>query len=138
MKDRIAEIADLLLGAAYADQQLHGHETQAVRRLLSDVLEEGVLPGELEKRISSFKPESFDLAATAAVFKGDSAASKRRLLELVVAVHEADEELDLDEDDYVKRLAAALGLPASAYADLTLDIEIDDLRSGLESVRRGG
>ncbi|MDZ4695518.1 MAG: TerB family tellurite resistance protein [Deltaproteobacteria bacterium] len=137
MKDRIEQVADLLLGAAYADENLDGYEREAVLDLLSDVLGEDELPDALEKRVEEFDPDAFDLRATVSVFKNDSDATKRKLLELVVAVHEADQELDLSEDEYVKDLALALGLPEKAYADLTLDIEIEDLQADLAAVRKG-
>jgi uncharacterized tellurite resistance protein B-like protein len=138
MKDRIALVADLLMGAAHADKTLHGHEASAVRQLLEELMDDEDLPADVDKRLSGFKAATFDLAKTAEAFKGDSVETKRRLLELVAAVHESDEELDIDEDEFLRKLGAALGVPASAFEDLTLDFEVDELREGLETIRRGG
>jgi len=37
-------------------------------------------------------------------------------------VHDADDELDLDEHGYLLAVGEALGLPREAYSDLTLEI----------------
>jgi len=129
--ERVELIADLLMGAAYADGQLQGEEAAAVRRLLGVLLETAVLPGQLESRIRAFTPQVFSLEATAEPFRGDSTANKRRLLELVAAVHEADGELDLDEDEYLKRLASALGMADAELRDLALSVDVTELRDNL-------
>jgi len=136
LPDRILPLCDLLLGAAHADQQLQDRERQEVRELLAE-LTGAALTKELEHRIEAFDPARFDLAATAAEFRGDPEEDRRRLLSLVAAVHDADDELDLAEDDYLRALAGALDLPASALAGLTLEIEVEELRGSLDQVRKG-
>lgn len=136
LPDRILPLCDLLLGAAHADQQYKDRERDEVRGLLEDLTGAAPTP-ELEERIARFDPARFDLAAVAAEFRGDPADDRRRLLFLVAAVHDADEELDFAEDEFLRALGAALDLPASALAGLTLDVEIDDLRADLAKVRRG-
>jgi hypothetical protein len=54
----------------------------------------------------------------------------------VAAINDADDELDLAEDDYLRALAAALDLPASALEGLALDIEIEELREDFARVRK--
>jgi uncharacterized tellurite resistance protein B-like protein len=138
MKDRITLVADLLMAGAHADQQLTGEEKAVVRHLLRDILKVGTLPPDLDARIEGFDPATFDLGQAAATFAGDSPENKRRLLELVSAVHAADSEYDLAEDDFVRRLGAALGLDESSYRDLTATIvEEADLPADLEKVRQG-
>jgi hypothetical protein len=133
MKDRIALVADILMAAAHADAHLHGEEKSAVRRLLRQVLGDAV-PMDLDFRIDEFDPGSFDLGEVGAAFVGDPPENKRRLLELVSAVHGADEEYDLREDEFVRQLGAAIGLPEETYRDLAATVieEID-----LEPLRRG-
>jgi uncharacterized tellurite resistance protein B-like protein len=132
--DRIAVITDLLLGAAYADSELRGDETAAVRALLEELLGEE-LPEAVDHRIDSFDPAKFDVAASANAFAADAAVSKRRLLELVAQVSEADGELALAEDDYLRKLAAALSLSADDIDDLVLDYEVEELRGALDELR---
>jgi uncharacterized tellurite resistance protein B-like protein len=136
MGDRILEIVDLLLGAAHADRQFRAEEEASVRRLLADVLGVAEVPLDVEARIAVFTVEGFDLAATAAAFADDSEAEKRKLLELVAAVRDSDEEIDLDEDAYLRSLAQALGLPAAAFADLTLDVQVEELRESVATLRK--
>jgi len=138
IKDRIMVITDLLLGAAYADQKLAGKEEEAVRKLLGELLESPKLPDDVDKRIKTFPAGSFDLAKTAADFGKDPPIKKRKLLELVSAVNDADDEVDLDEDEYLVKLAKALGMKRDEYADLTLDVHVEDLKKTLGDLRKGG
>jgi hypothetical protein len=135
LPDRILPLCDLLLGAAYADAVFKDREREEVREMLAD-LSGAKLTTELEQRIANFDPKKFDLAKTAAEFKDDDADDKRRLLFLVAAINDADEEVDMAEDDYLRALAAALALPASALAGLTVDVEIEDLRDSLTKIRK--
>ena len=134
--DRIVPICEILLGAAYADGRLDQREQDTVRELLAD-LTGGTLPPEVEKRIKSFDPKRFNVKAAATPFKGDPVDDKKRLLYLVAAVHEADEELDLAEDAFMKSLGEALALPAKELADLTLVVEEEVLRASLTNIRKG-
>ncbi len=136
LPDRLAPICDLLLGAAYADDVFKDREREEVRGMLED-LSGGKLSGELESQIAKFDPKNFDLARTAGAFKTDSADDKRRLLFLVAAINEADDEIDFAEDQYLRDLCKALGLPDEALAGLTIDVEIEDMRDDFEKVRRG-
>lgn len=131
--DRIMVLTDLLLGAVHADGSVEGSEEAAVRKLLGE-LHGGALPEGVEARIKGFDAKHFDLAAAARDFAADEPVKKRRLLELVAAVRDADDVIDLAEDDYMVRLATALGMKKSEYADLTLEIE--ELREAFEDVRK--
>ena len=133
--DRILPLCDLLLGAAYADEHLDDKERDEVRALLEELA--GELPTEVEVKIASFDPKQFDLAASAAEFKSDSEDDRKKLLFLVSAVIEADEEIDFSEDDYLRALATALGLPSSALAGLTVDVETEELKQTFQQVRKG-
>ena len=128
--DRAQALCDLLLGAAYADDHFHQNEKDFVRAHLV-ALCGGELPRELAARIDSFDRESFDIARAAAVFAGESKQAKRDLLELIAALHDTDEELDLAEDDYLRDLAKALDAEDS-LAGLALDYETHKLRPSLE------
>ena len=56
---------------------------------------------------------------------------------LVSAVIESDEEIDFSEDDYLRNLATALGLPKSALDGLTVDVETEELKETFQAVRKG-
>jgi uncharacterized tellurite resistance protein B-like protein len=134
--DRILPLCDILLGAAHADARFEDRERDEIREMLAD-LAGAKLPPDVEARIAAFDPGTFDLAKTAAAFKADDADERRRLLFLVAAVNDADDELDLDEDAYLRALAAALELPASALEGLALEVEIEDLRADFAKIRKG-
>ena len=56
---------------------------------------------------------------------------------LASAVIESDDEIDFAEDDYLRALAQALALPASALAGLTVDVETEELKQTFQQVRKG-
>jgi uncharacterized tellurite resistance protein B-like protein len=136
LPDRIVPLCDLLLGAAYADKQFKAREREEVRELLAD-LSGAKLSTELENRIAKFDPKTFDLAKTAAEFKTGDPDDRRRVLFLVAAINDADDEVDFAEDEYLRALAAALDLPASALQGLTVEIEVEELREDFAKVRKG-
>jgi uncharacterized tellurite resistance protein B-like protein len=128
----VENLADLLMGAAYADNNLDGREKATVRTKLADLLEVAEIPDELSDRIEGFDPKTFDLETSAALLATEGAELAREVLELVAAVNDADEELDLDEDKYLRDLAKALGVAESEYSDLKLEIvSVEDLREDL-------
>lgn len=134
--DRILPLSELLLGAAYADKELKDQERDEVRTLLQGLA--GDLPPEVDEKIKSFDPAKFDLKASAAIFKGDSEDDRKKLLFLVAAVNEADDELDFAEDDYLKDLAAALDLPKTALEGLTMEVETEELKESFQAVVKKG
>lgn len=133
--DRIFPMCELLLGAAYADAELHPRETTEIRALLVEMA--GELRVEVEACIASFEPAKFDLASVAGYFKDDSEQDRRKLLLLASTVVESDDSIDFAENDYLRRLAEALALPVSALDGLVVDIEIEEVRETFESVRTG-
>jgi uncharacterized membrane protein YebE (DUF533 family) len=134
--DRLLPICDLLMAAAHADGRLDQREAEVVRELLADLIA-GDLPAAVDARIAGFDPRGFDLAAAAAAFRGDPLDERKRLLYLVDAVQEADDELDLAESSFLAALARALEVPADAVAGLTLEVEVEELKQALATARRG-
>jgi len=128
MKRRPDKVADLLMGAALADRHLDGRELDTVRTLLRRAMGRPSLPEWLVWRLDDFKPEHLDVTEAVAKLGLDSDDTKRKLLELIVAVHESDETWDLSEDAYLREVASALGLAAADYADLTVgELEIESI-----------
>ena len=136
LDDRIGPICDLLMGAAYADKEFKDREREEVREMLADLSGTKLTP-ELEDRIKNFDTKGFDLTKTAAAFKDDTEDERRRLLFLVAAINDADEEIDFAEDEYLRSLATALALPASALQGMTIDVEVEELREDFQKVRKG-
>lgn len=134
--DRILPLCDLLLGAAYADGRLEKVEQETVRDTLVDLMGQE-LPEQVEAWINGFDPETFNMADSAAAFVDDSEGDRKKILLLVEAIHEADDELDLAEDAYLQQLAAALGMPDGTLRGMSGHFELEELRQGLEVVRKG-
>ena len=124
------------MGAAYADKELKDREREEVREMLADLSGSKLTP-ELEDRIKNFDTNAFDLDKTAATFKSDTEDERRKLLFLVAAINDADEEVDFAEDEYLRALAKALDLPASALQGMTIDVEVEELREDFQKVRKG-
>jgi uncharacterized tellurite resistance protein B-like protein len=132
--DRILPLCELLLGAAYADEELREQEKDEVRALVKDL--SGSVPAEVDERIKTFDPKQFDLAKAVLPFAEDSEDDRRKLLILVSAINEADEEIDLREDEYLRALAKALSLPDKALEGLVIDVEAEELEELFERARR--
>lgn len=137
VRDRILILTDLFMGALWADDEFSEDEQKAVRELLADLLlvTPQTLPAQVEDRIVNFDPLAFDLDAAAGDFAADPPMAKRRLLELVGRMVDADGVVDMKEDEYLRRLAALLGMNYDEYSDLVLDYEIDELRDSFEQLR---
>ncbi len=135
MDDRIEEITLLLLGAAYADGHFHDVERKTLTELLGKLLG-AELPQELTQRIEAFTPGSFDAAACARQFANDPEDNKHKLLELIAAVHESDDEYDFAEDEYVHVVASAMDLSREALSRFTLDYEVEHLKDDLKVLRK--
>ncbi len=138
MKDRLPLVADLLMEAAYADEKLEGDEKEAVKRLLREVLDVPTLPMDVDFRIDEFDPKRYDRTATLAAFAGDATHLKRRLLELVAAVHISDGEIDFAEDAHLRAIGDGLGLKPEDFKELVVDVvEEIDVGEDLEHLRFG-
>lgn len=139
VRDRIGVIVDLLMGALSCDGTIIGEEDRAARKLLGELLlvPQDQLPPEVEERIQSFRLIDFDMDVVVADFLADPPMKKRRLLELIAKMVDADGEHDLREDDFIRDLARALGMQPSEYDDLVLLIEVQELDADgrLQSMR---
>jgi uncharacterized tellurite resistance protein B-like protein len=135
MSDRIASITNLLLGAAYADNEFHEREKTAITKLLGDLVDGDSLPEEVTEQIEKFDSGAFDLEAVAGEFVSDSVEDKLKLIELIGAIHEADDEFDFAEDDYIREVGIALEIETGTIEKMTLDYEIEELKSDLKKLR---
>lgn len=131
MIDHIDTFADLLLGAAYADKRLEGREVDTIRALLERAADQSPLSAGLEARIKAFNPAKHDARGAAATLWFLSSVDKRTVVDLVAKVTEADGEIDLAEDDYLRKVALGLGLSDAEIAEITIQIIEDDELDGL-------
>jgi uncharacterized membrane protein YebE (DUF533 family) len=136
--DRTLSLCDLLMGAAYSDGQLADEEKAAILAQLA-WLAGGTLPPGVDAQIAAFHPWRFDITAAAAPFRADPEADRRKILVLAAAIIDADAEVNFFEDAYLRALAAALALPDSALAGLTVEVEAEpeELQRTFAAVRTG-
>jgi uncharacterized tellurite resistance protein B-like protein len=128
LKDHIDTITDLMLGAAYADKRLEGKELDAIGNMLCHLLGVSALPDAQKARIKAFNPAKHDAVAAAKSLGPLDDEERRKVLDLVASVNDSDDELDLDEDAYLRKVAKGLGVPDDELGDLALEIlEEDDL-----------
>jgi len=132
--DRIYPLCELLLGAAYADGELQAQEATEIRALLIELAGESRV--EVEACIASFEPAAFELGSVIGYFRDDPEEQREKLLLLASKVVDADDVVDFGENEYLRALATALALPASALAGLAIDIEAEEIQDTFEAVRR--
>ncbi len=132
MATRTELIADLLMGAAHADPAQTVTPYDLVCVALKQVMGAAYILSAIEGRLQAFDVSSFDMVATVGELAIDDESEKRQLLELIVAVHDADQTIALDRDAYLRAVAEALGLAPEDYADLTVDV-LDARDSLIES-----
>ncbi len=135
MEDRVEAVCDLLMGAAYADENLHEKEKQVVEAYLKELMPDGEITPELRTRIDSFAPASFDLDKVVGVFASDGKNDRKKLLDVVASVHSADGEFDFAEDDYLHSVAKALSLDEDDSKEHALVYEVETLKGYLATLR---
>ena len=123
--DQLPALTDILMAGAYADDNLDGREVKTVRKMLVDAMKDAdELPDELQDRIERFRPGEFDLeVAVARLGKLDS-VHRRAVLEMLADLSEADDEIDMQEDEFLRQVAAELGAKDTELKGLTVEIEI--------------
>ncbi len=131
MKEHIDTITDLLLGAAYADKRLEGDELSAITKMVCKLLSVDDLPAAQSAQISGFNPAKFDVAGAGAALSSLTDADKTKVLELIASVNESDEVIDFDEDAYLRKVAAALGLGEEVIGEHTIEILSEDDIDGM-------
>lgn len=126
VRERIHTITELLCAAIYSDGTMMGEEDTEARRVLADLLltTPDELPAEVDEHIREFSIIEFDLDDAVREFMADPPMKKRRLLELVTKMVDADGEVDLREDQFVRDLAETLKMDHDEYEDLVLEIEV--------------
>lgn len=118
---QIEHVADILNAAAHADGEAHLHEGRALREVVTE-LAGGTLSDALAARIQGFDPAKFDFKAAGAALELSTSEARKSLLGLVARVTESDDVHDLDESDFIVKVAQAIGADASEYEGLTVSL----------------
>src|SRR5262249_32722499 len=102
-------------------------EKEKIRALLAKLHGKTKLPDAVEARFKGFSPAAFDLEVAGKRLAG-LGDERRLVLEMIAAVTESDEEIDLAEDLYLRRAATAMGMDEQEFRDLVIEIsEVDEL-----------
>ncbi|MGH1340454.1 MAG: TerB family tellurite resistance protein [Nannocystales bacterium] len=131
MKEHIATITDLLLGAAYADKRLEGDELRAITNMVCKLLGVDELPEAQQDQLKAFNPAKFEVSAASSSLASLGEDDKKRVLELVASINESDDVIDFDEDAYLRKVATGLGVDDSVIAEHTIEILSDEDLDGM-------
>ncbi len=133
-RDRLIPLCEILLGAAYADHELHDDERAGVDAMLVELA--GERTAEVDACIASFDPHTFDVEASVAAFERDAEEDKRKVVLLASRIVEADGVIDLAENEYLSTLASLLKLPQEALDGVVFDVAIEEAQETFAAVRR--
>lgn len=123
--DLLPHLTDVLMAGAHADEQLDGREVETVEKLLVGLIKDAdALPEGLAKRIKEFDVESFNLKRTIYALGDLTTDQRRAVLEMLADLAEADEEIDMAEDEFLREVAEAMGSDPSELEGLTVEIEL--------------
>ena len=113
---QLIAIAELMLGAAHADDNVSWSERSAIAKALSDFVG-GQLPDQVKACVQDFDPASFEMSAAVARLDVSTGHNRRELLGLVSRVVDADAELVPKERHYLERVASAIGADGKELAE---------------------
>lgn len=120
--EQLKALAELLIGAAYADDDYDGHEAESIGDILRSLVPDGELPMEITGHLAMFDIDTFALGDACTRLGLQDATERRAILRLISEVTHADDVLDLAESEYIKRAGEALGASPEEYEDLTFDL----------------
>ncbi len=123
MVTRTKHIADLLMAAAHADPQRSRSAYDVVCTSLKQVMGASYILTSIDERLRAFDPESFSLKETLEGVSLQDDAEKRQLLELIAAVHDAEDVIAVDKDVFLREVAEAIGMSEEDYEDLTVEVQ---------------
>lgn len=118
--DQLSTLAEVLLGAAYADADYDGREAEVITSILSELVKDGRLPDEVEMKLTSFNEDSFDVEGACGTLNFN-AKQRHAVFGLLARVVEADDVHDLSESMYITRVAKALGAKPEEYSEYVVE-----------------
>ena len=113
--DQLQSLAHLLLGAAWADNELHGLESAKIDQILKSLVDGGQLPAVVTDYVDDFDPDMVSVEDAVAGLNVTAEDDRRAVLSLVASVIDADFTYDFKEGDYLTQVAEALEAPEEEY-----------------------
>ena len=120
--DELITIGQILLGAAFVDGEVDGHEVDTISDILIQLTGQDALPEAVASKLEAFDPASFDLDAACGRLHLATPDDRRALLSLIAEVTDADDIHTCDENDYILRVARNIGAQPEEYDDLTMEM----------------
>lgn len=120
--EQLKAVAEILAGAAWADDQYHGLEAETISRIISEHADDEYIASNVKQHLGAFDKDAFDVADACSRVGLDSDADRAALIALVARVTDADFTHDFAESDYIASVAAALGLDESSYKEHTVEV----------------
>jgi uncharacterized tellurite resistance protein B-like protein len=120
--DQIKHVAELLMGAAYADGEYDGHEAEAIGDALRKLVPDHELPVEVTGHLARFDIDEFDIATAVNAMGSLDNDTKVGIVSLVSDITDADGVHDLAESEYIHDVAQALGIDEKHYDHHTIEL----------------
>jgi uncharacterized membrane protein YebE (DUF533 family) len=115
----IAALAELMLGAAFADGHKDPVEVVAIAEQLKEFISVDAMPHLISRRIERFDPGCFDIDAACRDIAVTTDEERIAILQLVARVIGSKTGLHPAEEVYLRKVAAGLGLdPASLQIEV--------------------
>lgn len=125
---QVKYVAELLMGAAFADGDYDGHEAETIGDILRGLVPNAELPDEVTAHLARFDIDEFDAANAAAALELGTDEERLGVLSLVNQVADADGVHDLAETEYLHKLAGIFGVAEESYDEHTIEVlEISEL-----------
>lgn len=119
--EELGALAELMLGAAWADGTKIAVEVVAIAEQLKSFVDSPSLPEYVSQLMERFEPSTFDVARACAKLRFSDDHDRLGVLKLLARVSGADRVLHPDEEAYLRTVAALIGLDPA-----TLKIQIED------------
>jgi len=116
----LVTVSNLLVTAAHADAPMCRREERAIRRILARLCGTDTVPPWLERHFTTFDPTGFELTAATDELRLLDVDQRRRVMELVREVCDADNAFDLEEERYLLALVLGLSLDRNSVQDLVV------------------
>lgn len=119
--EQLKAVAEILAGAAWADDQFHGLEAETISKILTECADDEVAAEHARAHLSEFDRDAFDIDDAVERLGLESDPERAALLALVARVTDADFTHDFAESDYIESVASSLGVDESVYKSHTVE-----------------
>ena len=117
-EEQLYHLARLLMGAAYADDEFHGLERDAIQNVLGDFTDDTETRDAVIRRMADVDASTVDVEDAAEGLDIQGVEKRQEIFKCLTKVTDADFTLDFAESDFVQAVANALGASPHEYAGM--------------------